>query len=160
MKSEMNRKDLDRYKRALLEKRGEMSITSAEAESPIPAAGGQQGDPVDQASANAEAELQIQMHQTDLRLLRAIEEALARIRHGTFGTCEALPKSNLPGPLRSCALDSALSRLQRARTTMKARTDRLSLCILRSCPSVRSLRYCLRASRTVGPAQPPTIPSD
>src|ERR1700746_1033516 len=89
MKSEMNRKDLDRYKRALLEKRGEMSITSAEAESPIAAAGGQQGDPVDQANANAEAELQIQMHQTDLRLLRAIEEALARIRNGTFGTCEA-----------------------------------------------------------------------
>ena len=89
MKSEMNRKDLDRYKRALLEKRGEMSITSADAESPIAAAGGQQGDPVDQANANAEAELQIQMHQTDLRLLRAIEEALARIRHGTFGTCEA-----------------------------------------------------------------------
>ena len=35
----------------LLEKRGEMSIASAEAESPIPAAGHQQGDPVDQANA-------------------------------------------------------------------------------------------------------------
>jgi DnaK suppressor protein len=84
----MNRKDLNRYKRVLLEKRGEMSVTSAEAESPIPAAGGQQGDPVDQANANTEAELQIHLHETDLRLLRAIEEALARIRHGTFGTCE------------------------------------------------------------------------
>jgi RNA polymerase-binding transcription factor DksA len=29
------------------------------------------------------------LHETDLRLLRAIEEALVRIRHGTFGTCEA-----------------------------------------------------------------------
>jgi RNA polymerase-binding transcription factor DksA len=62
----MDRKDLDRYKRVLLEKRGEMSIASAEA-----------------------AELQIHLHETDLRLLRAIEDALARIRHGTFGTCEA-----------------------------------------------------------------------
>ena len=85
----MDRKDLDRYKRVLLEKRGEMSIARAEAESPIPAAGRQQGDLVDQANANNEAELQIHLHETDLRLLRAIEDALARIRHGTFGTCEA-----------------------------------------------------------------------
>jgi DnaK suppressor protein len=87
-KSDMNRKDLDRYKRVLLEKRGEMSVTIAGAESPIPAAGGHRGDPVDQANANTEAELQIQLHQTDARLLRAIEEAIARIRQGTFGTCE------------------------------------------------------------------------
>jgi DnaK suppressor protein len=85
----MNRKDLDRYKRVLLEKRGELSVNISGSESPIPAAGRQQGDLVDQANANNEAELQIHLHETDLRLLRAIEEALARIRHGTFGTCEA-----------------------------------------------------------------------
>ena len=84
----MDRKNLDRYKRVLLEKRGEMSIASAEAESLISAAGGWEGDQIDQANANAEAELQIHLHETDLRLLRAIEEALARIRHETFGTCE------------------------------------------------------------------------
>src|SRR6201998_4040342 len=83
----MDRKKLDRYKRILLEKRREMSVTTAETESPIPAAGGQRGDPVDQANADAEAELQIRLHQTDGRLLRAIEEALARIRQSTYGVC-------------------------------------------------------------------------
>jgi DnaK suppressor protein len=88
----MDRKHLDRYKRALLEKRGAVSVTSAEAESPIPAAGRQQGDPVDQANADAEAELQIRLHETNGRLLRAVEGALSRIRQGTFGICETCQK--------------------------------------------------------------------
>lgn len=49
---------------------------------------GWEGDLVDQANADAEAELQIRLHQTDGRLLRAIEEAPARMRHGTYGVCE------------------------------------------------------------------------
>ena len=83
----MDKRNLDRYKRVLLEKRSEISIARAEAESPIPAAGGWEGDQIDQANADAEAELQIHLHQTNLRLLRAIEGALARIRNGTYGVC-------------------------------------------------------------------------
>ena len=41
------------------------------------------------ANADAEAELQIELRQTDGPLFRAIEEALARIRSGAFGVCEA-----------------------------------------------------------------------
>jgi len=88
----MDRKDLGRFTRVLLKRRGEMPVTSSEANSPIPAAGHQQGDPIDQANANAEAELQIHLHQADLRLIRAIQDVLTRIRHGTFGTCEACRK--------------------------------------------------------------------
>ena len=43
---------------------------------------------IGQANADAEAELQIRLHQTGSRLLGAIEEALGRIRQGTFGVCQ------------------------------------------------------------------------
>jgi len=81
-------RDLQRYKRLLLEKQRELSFVQDEAGARVPAAGGLEGDLIDQANADAEAELQICLHQTDARLLRAIEEALGRIRQGTFGVCQ------------------------------------------------------------------------
>lgn len=83
----MDPTDLQRYKRLLLEKRGELSSAQDETQSRVPAAGGWEGDVVDQANADSEAELQIRLHQSDGRLLRAIEEALDRIRQGTYGVC-------------------------------------------------------------------------
>ena len=80
--------DLQRYRRRLLEKRGELSFTQDEDQALVPAAGGLEGDLIDQANADAEAELQIRLHRTEGRLARAIEEALARIRQGTFGVCQ------------------------------------------------------------------------
>src|SRR5215470_11313326 len=78
--------DLQRYKKLLLEKQQELSPAKP-TESRLPAAGSGEGDLVDQANADAEAELQIRLHETDGRLLRAIEDALARMRHGTYGVC-------------------------------------------------------------------------
>ncbi len=84
----VNARDLRRYKRLLLAKLDEVSATRSGAETLVPGAGGWQGDLVDQANSDAEAELQLRVHQSDARLLRAIEQALARIRRGTFGVCE------------------------------------------------------------------------
>ena len=81
-------KDIQRYKRLLLGKLDELSATRNSAETLVPGAGGWQGDLVGKASSDAEAELQIRVHQSDARLLRAIEDALARIAQGTYGTCE------------------------------------------------------------------------
>ena len=81
-------RDLQRYKRVLLEKQRELSFVQDEAGARVPAAGGLEGDLIDQANDDAEAELQICLHQTDARLLRAIEEALGRIRQHTFGVCQ------------------------------------------------------------------------
>lgn len=89
MGTAMNARELDRYKRLLLEKQQELSEEGAEAGAPVPGAGGPQGDLIDQANADSEAELEIRLRRTDGRLLRAIEDALTRIRDGTFGSCEA-----------------------------------------------------------------------
>ena len=90
---------LQRYKRLLLAKRHELSASVPEASTPVPAAGGWRGDLMDQANADVEAELQVRLRQTDGRLVRAIEEALSRIRRGTYGICEAcrhpIPKPRL-----------------------------------------------------------------
>ncbi len=79
--------DLQRYRKLLLEKRRELSSAQGETHSRVPAAGGLQGDMIDQANADAEAELQIRLHRTDGRLARAIEEALDRMRQGTYEVC-------------------------------------------------------------------------
>ena len=80
--------DLQRYKKRLLEKQRELSSAKPELVGRLPGAGGWEGDLIDQANANAEAELQIRLHQTDGPLLRAIEEALGRVRRGAYGVCE------------------------------------------------------------------------
>ena len=83
----MGPSDLRRYHRLLLEKQSELSSAQGDDQARVPAAGGWEGDVVDQANADAEAELQIHLHKSDGRLLRAIEEALARMRQGTYGAC-------------------------------------------------------------------------
>lgn len=84
----MNTRELDRYKRLLLDKLQELPAGNAEPGTPVPPAGGPQGDLIDQANADSEAELEIRLRRTDGRLLHAIDEALTRIRNCTFGVCE------------------------------------------------------------------------
>jgi len=88
----MHAKELQRYKRLLVEKRQEILTASKSEGAVIPAAGRVEGDPGDQANADAEAELEIQLHRTDGRLLRAIEEALSRINDRGYGVCESCKK--------------------------------------------------------------------
>jgi DnaK suppressor protein len=85
----VNTEELQKYKRLLVEKRRELLTASTSEGAVIPAAGRVDGDHGDQANADAEAELEIQLHRTDGRLLRAIEEALGRISHRGYGVCES-----------------------------------------------------------------------
>lgn len=79
---------LERYKRLLLARRDELSAVRDGATALVPPAGESEGDLIDQANSDAEAELQISVHQSNAGLLRAIEDALVRVRRGTYGVSE------------------------------------------------------------------------
>jgi DnaK suppressor protein len=82
----MNKSDLLRYKNLLLSKRQELSTGKSLVDS-ISLAGELRGDSIDMATSDTNAATQIQLHETDGKLLRAIDDALARIRHEEFGIC-------------------------------------------------------------------------
>ena len=83
----MNNGEVNRFKDLLLSKRQELSAGKSLADS-IPTAGELRGDPVDMAASETYAATQVRLHQTDGKLLRAIEDALTRIRNEKFGICE------------------------------------------------------------------------
>jgi DnaK suppressor protein len=84
----VNTRELERYKRLLLVKLEELSLARSAARPPVMGAGVAQGDLIDQANADADAELEIQLRKTDGPLVRAVDDALARLRARTFGICE------------------------------------------------------------------------
>ena len=82
----MNNSDLLRYKNLLLSKRQELSTGKSLADS-APTAGDLRGDPVDMAASETDTATQIRLQQADGKLVRAIEDALTRIRHEEYGIC-------------------------------------------------------------------------
>jgi len=83
----MNEGDLFRYKSLLLANEEELSASGSLANS-TPAVGEPRGYPADMAANETDPALQIPLKQTNGKVLRAIEDALARIRQGRFGICE------------------------------------------------------------------------
>jgi DnaK suppressor protein len=83
----MDNSDLLRYKNLLFLKRQELTAGKSLVDS-ISAAGELRGDPVDMAASETDAATQIRLHETDGKLFRAIEDALARIRNEEFGICK------------------------------------------------------------------------
>lgn len=96
----MNATELQRYKSLLLDKRGEL-LAEFDTTVLAPAARASEGDMMDQARADAEADIQISLRQVDGGTLREIEAALARINRGTFGECETCKQ-----PLSKARLDA------------------------------------------------------
>jgi len=78
----------DEYKKVLLVKQRELLTASLGTLSNAGGVDERLGDPTDRATREAQTTLQAHLRESDTRLLRAIEEALARIAQGTFGVCD------------------------------------------------------------------------
>jgi DnaK suppressor protein len=83
----MNKTDLLHYKTLLLAKQQELSASGSPVAS-ISTAGEARGDLLDLAATEAHSAMHIRLKETDGKLLRAIENALTRIRQERFGICE------------------------------------------------------------------------
>ncbi|HEY7816740.1 MAG TPA: TraR/DksA C4-type zinc finger protein [Vicinamibacteria bacterium] len=59
------------------------------------------GDFADRSAAANEEEISIQLKQTDAKLLRAIEDALARVEAGTYGICVDCEEEISPARLKA-----------------------------------------------------------
>src|SRR5215472_17874092 len=97
----MNAKDLDRYRQLLLAKRREIEAGAIGAIGAADGAAERPADVTDQATDAAQTDLQVHLHQTDSRLLRAIEEALARIEPAGVRSVRGLQAPHLAGPLEA-----------------------------------------------------------
>jgi DnaK suppressor protein len=78
----------ENYREALVRKKAEILTTGGVR--PLAATmenNSRQGDMADQADGNNEVHIQLKLKQTDAKILQAIEEALARLDRGTYGTC-------------------------------------------------------------------------
>jgi DnaK suppressor protein len=77
-----------RYKQLLLAKQQEVLAARGSTILPARAAEDARRDVIDKATAETEVSVQVRLRKTESHLLRAIEDALARIEQGTFGVCQ------------------------------------------------------------------------
>jgi len=107
-KTNLNSKELEKFKEMLLDKRREIfrSVYEMEDEtlrkSRLDATGDLSSMPIhmaDLGSDNYEQEFTLELMDSERKLLKEIDEALMRIEDGTYGICEGLnkpiPKSRL-----------------------------------------------------------------
>jgi DnaK suppressor protein len=59
------------------------------------------GDWIDQSSEDNDIYINIRLRQTDTKVLRAIDQALARIEDGTFGNCASCRQPIPPARLQA-----------------------------------------------------------
>ncbi|MGH9389459.1 MAG: TraR/DksA family transcriptional regulator [Vicinamibacteria bacterium] len=98
----MKKTDLAQHKKALVEKKQDLERSigmKGMLTGGAPTDG--HGDFADRSAAANEEEISIQLKQTDAKLLRAIEDALARVETGTYGICTDCEEEISPARLKA-----------------------------------------------------------
>ena len=83
----MKKSELTQHKKALLAKKEDLEHSISKGALSSGSATDGHGDFADRSAAANEEEISIQLKQTDAKLLRAIEDALARVEGGSYGVC-------------------------------------------------------------------------
>ena len=96
----MSTLNLTKYKDLLERKREELQA-AAPVRTPASEPGSKSGDWIDQSSQESDLHVRLALKQTDSKLLRAIEEAIHRIDHGTYGICMECENEIAPARLEA-----------------------------------------------------------
>lgn len=83
----MKKSELTQHKKTLLTKKGDLERSIGQKVMTGEKTTDGHGDFADRSAAANEEEISIQLKQTDAKLLRAIEDALARVESGSYGVC-------------------------------------------------------------------------
>ena len=84
----MNKKDMQKFKKILEEKRNDLlNVVKTKKERDL--VDNEIGDEIDSAAQNAEKELMFELNDNEKVMIDAIESALRRIEKGSFGLCES-----------------------------------------------------------------------
>ena len=90
--------DLERYKDVLEQKKAEILRQDTP---PLGSGHFSVGDFGDQSNENHDTYIGLRLRQTDGKLLRAIDDAIARIERNTFGKCEMCQEDIPPARLKA-----------------------------------------------------------
>ncbi len=97
----MKKSELTQHKKALLAKKQDLENSIGKGVlTGSPGTDGH-GDFADRSAAANEEEISIQLKQTDAKLLRAIESALARVESGAYGICTDCEEEISPARLKA-----------------------------------------------------------
>lgn len=97
----MNKREMKKFK-ALLEQKREAIVSATGKKTHWEnMENTRHGDFVDQASDDNEVHVNIRLLQTDAKLVRAIDAAIGRIDHGTYGICTSCEEEISPARLHA-----------------------------------------------------------
>lgn len=97
----MNSTSLHQFRAILEQRKSDVLAQIARADQQARASAERPTDPGDQSAATLDREFLFAQADTNRRLLRSLEQALARIRQGTFGECEQCGNDISPARLRA-----------------------------------------------------------